>query len=132
MVEFFVYDFDRVAAECKKVTPEMRPVCFKSLGRDAAGQTLRDPRRIAIICNKAPEDYRDECLGGGLNVIVDFWGEKLGDQAAELCHVVSTKRKEACYRVLASRIPNIFMDKEARKTQCDYFELEFQNLCSLR
>ena len=132
MLELFNYDFDRVSAECKKVPLEMRSVCFKSFGRDAAGQTLRDPRHIVIICDKAPEDYRDECLGGGLNVIVDFWGEKLGDQAAELCRVVTTERKEACYKVLALRIPGIFTDKETRKLQCGYFEPEYQNLCEVR
>lgn len=105
------YDFDKVAAECSKTPASMVSVCFKSFGRDAAGHTLRNPQKIVEICNKVPKEpkgYREECATGAVNVIVDFWGPELKNQANELCHLLQEPGKRACYSTLASRIVDIF------------------------
>jgi plastocyanin len=105
------YDFDKVAAECLKAPDSLISVCFKSFGRDAAGHTLRNPQKIVEICNKVPKDsqgYHEECATGAVNVIVDFWGPALRNQAHELCRIIEEPGKRVCYTTLASRIKDVF------------------------
>lgn len=107
------YNFDKVAAECLKTPDSFISVCFKSFGRDAAGHTLRNPQKIVEICSKVPkgpEGYHEECATGAVNVIVDFWGPALRNQAHELCREISEPGKRACYTTLASRIKDVFGD----------------------
>ncbi len=128
MLKLFNYDFDKVATECLKASKDMIGVCFKSMGRDAAGQTLRDPVKTKAICDKSKK-YFDDCMNGALNVFVDFWGGDLKGQASELCMLLDTNNKVNCYTVLAGRIPNI-TSISAKKTEiCNTFEEKYQYLC---
>lgn len=111
MLTFSNYDFDKVAAECAKAPASLIPVCFKSFGRDAAGHTLRNPEKIVEICDKVPKEsqgYHEECATGAVNVIVDFWGADLKNQANELCRMLGEPGKRACYQTLAGRMADIF------------------------
>jgi len=128
------YDFAHVATECLQVPrKDMTAICFKSLGRDAAGYTLRDPARILELCNYAPKEngYYEECLSGGLNVIIDFWGPALEHQATELCRLTKDMYKKTCYTILANRLPNLFSDIEKQTRICNGFELNYQHLCKI-
>jgi plastocyanin len=125
------YNFGRVAEICQATPESMIPVCFKSLGRDAAGHTLRNPDKIVDICGKViGTEYYDECIYGAVNVIVDFWGEKLEGQASELCGLLVESEKLACYQVLAGRLPGLFNLPAERLSICNTFEPEFQWLCN--
>ena len=85
-----------VVDECLNATLPMIPVCFNSYGRDSAGNVLRGPVRIVELCDKVPkiEDYHDQCIIGALNVIIDFWGPDLEDQASQLCYILNDNDKE--------------------------------------
>jgi len=115
-----------------KVRPDMVSVCFKSLGRDAAGHTLRDPQKIVDICNKVPREsnYYEQCLIGAVNVIVDFWGDKVGDKASELCKMAPEPGKKACYSTLYSRLFDVFASVSQRKSVCSTFEEEYKSYCN--
>jgi len=125
------YNFDEVIGECYNVPENMVPVCFQSLGRDIAGYTLRDPKRIAELCGKVPKDnyYYDDCINGAVNVIVDFWGPGLKDQATALCRLVGEPNKKICYGILADAILFIFMTPEEASPLCESFEEEYKNFC---
>lgn len=123
------YDFNKVVQECKKSREDMIPVCYKSYGRDAAGHTLRNPVKILDLCDKVPREYYDQCITGAVNVIVDFWGSALKDQAAELCQLTPSIGKQACWRTLAWRITDVFTDKTSQQVRCGEFEENYQYLC---
>jgi hypothetical protein len=81
------------------------------MGRDIAGNTLRDPERILALCDNAPRqnNYYNSCIYGALNVIVDFWGPRLGNQAREFCALVADADTQAsCYTTLERREQEIF------------------------
>ena len=128
------YDFKTVAQECVTVPrDDMRSVCFKSLGRDAAGHTLRNADKIVALCDYVPReaDYYDQCVIGAVNVIVDFWGPGLKGQASELCVKISDAAgKEICYQTLAGRLPGIFAKQSDRQAVCATFEPAFISLCA--
>src|SRR3989344_5631082 len=59
-------------------------------------------------------------------VIVDVWGEKLEDQAAQVCKLLSTSdRKKACYELLAWRITDVFAEVSEQTRHCAMFEPEY-------
>lgn len=129
MLTLYDYDFDRVAKECLNARPDMVKICFKSYGRDAAGHVLRRPRRISALCEKVPERYYENCVVGALNVVVEFWGGSLKDQASELCRILPAKGKNVCYSTLSGRLQDVFNDDAKRRTVCDGFEEEYRGFC---
>jgi plastocyanin len=131
MLRVYEGDFARVAAECLRARPEMVPVCFDSFGRDVATQALRDPARILDLCDKAPREggLYAKCLAGAVPVITDFWGPRLGDQAAELCRRAPADAKPTCYTTLHNRIVDLFAESADRRRACETFEADFRKLC---
>lgn len=131
MLTLYKYDFDKVAVECLKAPENMVSVCFRSFGRDVAGQTLRNPSEITRLCDKAPvrSGYRNDCVVGALNVIVDFWGPELQGQATELCTMLSGEQKNTCYTTLSGRLRDLFSTSDERAKVCATFEEEYQKLC---
>jgi len=131
MLTIYNYDFDRVRQECMKAPKNMLAVCFKSYGRDAAGNSLRDPQKIINICNNVVDnnEYYDQCIIGALNVIVDFWGDGLSDQASQLCKLTTQHEKIFCYNVLNSRLHDVFQTPAQRATICNSFESQYQYIC---
>lgn len=123
-------DFKKVAAECTRAPKDMVSVCFQSFGRDAAGNTLRNPQKIKTLCDLAPQgDLYGRCVTGALNVIVDFWGSGLTREASDLCAIIPDQGKKNCYSTLAGRLMDIFKSDEERKKGCGYFEPAYQSLC---
>lgn len=129
MLEIGQYDFNFVVQECRKAPANFREVCYKSMGRDVAGKTLREPQKIINLCQTADSGYFDNCIYGGLNVIIDFWGENLHDQASKLCKLLPENHKTNCYQTLAGRITGIFVNNESRQLVCDTFEENYRTLC---
>lgn len=133
MLTIFNYDFNKVISECLKAPKDMIPICFKSLGRDAAGFSLRNIQKIMTICELVPGDNNyNQCIIGALNVIIDFWGANVNEKAAELCKLITRRSaKDSCYRTLSDRLFDIFPpnDVSSRKAICNTFEKEYQSYC---
>lgn len=105
------FDFPAVLQQCLAARESAREACFISFGRDAAGFSLRDPHEILAICDDVPRErgYYSNCLYGGLNVIIDFWGSKLEHQGDEFCSLVEEEAMRAdCYKTLEARKAGIF------------------------
>jgi plastocyanin len=130
MLSLNSYDFAKVGRECTKSPADMIDVCFKSLGRDAAGNSLRDPAKILKICNSLPNSkYFDTCIEGAVNVIIDFWGGELSNQASGLCTILPADHKKACFSIVASRITDITNDPQKQTVICNSIDKEYQSLC---
>lgn len=129
------YNFEGVVKDCERAPSNMVPICFRSFGRDAAGHTLRNPSKILDLCDKVlasrsgPKSHYKECIYGALNVIVDFWGPALKDQAAEFCKLTPSIGKNHCWATLAWRIKDVFSDPAIQKIRCDEFEESYKHLC---
>ncbi len=130
MLDIFKYDFNPLVEQCLKAPEDMIGVCFKSYGRDAAGQTLRDPIKIAALCQKVPQVYFQECIRGALHVDIEFWGENMTNQPQQLCSQLDSDNKVFCYNVLTSRMKEIFGANLSKiKKVCEYFEKDFTKSC---
>lgn len=130
MLTILNYDFDKVARECFKAPKKLMSVCFKSYGRDASGHSLRDPAKIKKLCDKIPlGEYRNQCAIGAVNVIIDFWGPELKNQATDLCRILNEPEKNNCYTALVGRLGDLFNTKEEHNKICQEFEERYKNLC---
>jgi hypothetical protein len=131
MLALYDYDFAKVAEECRGLARQLPRVCYRSLGRDIAGITHRRPAAIVALCGGLPRPAEsfDPCLGGALEVIVDFWGEALRGQASELCRLASDPSKQLCYAVLAGRLGDLYAREEDRALACSSFEPAYRSLC---
>lgn len=130
MLHLFNYDFLPITRECLAAPDNMVSVCFKSMGRDIAGQTLRDPDKISKLCQDSPKKYFRNCLSGALNVIVDFWGENVENQPHQLCNLQNQDDLGYCYNLLGERLKDIFgSDKPKIKTICEASDKLYVNNC---
>ena len=130
MLTLSKYSFEKVAAECQNAPKSLISTCFRSYGRDAAGTVLRNPKGIIEKCSLVPDSYLNECILGAENVIVDFWGPNLQNQATELCKMVTKDDvKNACYSNLASRLPGLFESDPKIYSICNSFEPKYRQLC---
>lgn len=122
------YDFKKIADYCLKAPATMIPVCIKSYGRDAAGNSLRDPEKIMSLCKNISPGKRRDCVIGAVNVIIDFWGHDLKDQASVLCKL-SEDDKAFCYDNLIGRLTGLFNKKTEILAVCDTMEISYANKC---
>lgn len=126
-------DGNRIIEQCLKAPEGSIPVCFRSWGRDLASIYLRDVNQIARGCEAVPKtsNYYDQCISGGLNVVIDFWGGRLQDEAAWLCYLVPEDHKHPCYYELAYRVKDIFGDPTQFGQVCRHIEANYQYLCEV-
>ncbi|HLD97433.1 MAG TPA: hypothetical protein VI934_03765 [Candidatus Nanoarchaeia archaeon] len=127
------YNFSRVAEQCRNSPKDIVEVCFQSFGRDIAGFTLRDSKRIVEGCSIVPREGQnyERCIVGALYVIVDFFGPALRSQGSGLCALVTEPAKKECYAALNARLKHVFgSDNKTKQVVCGTFEKEYQYLCS--
>jgi hypothetical protein len=77
-----------------------------------------------------PDEYYDQCVVGALNVVVEFWGDSLKGQAAELCRALPAAGKEICYSALNGRLQDVFREDPERRRVCESFEEGYRSVCS--
>lgn len=132
MLNLFGHDYGKIIDQCLVAPNKMIGPCFQSLGRDIAGQSLRSGEKIYKVCQMVPGLYFDLCLSGGLNVVIDFWGESLWDQAVNLCKLVeATESKKYCYTVYSSRLKGLYgSDRGKIEAHCQLSEENFREICS--
>lgn len=131
MLDIGGYNFDFVTENCLTAPKNMIDTCFQSEGRDAAGHSLRNPEKIITICSKVPTQYYSNCITGALNVIIEFWADKMDDKPHKLCQLIQDGgAKNSCYSVLSSRLEGIYgTDKKKTSQSCEYFEPRFKSSC---
>ena len=108
MLDVYKFDFEEVSAECLNTPQDYRDSCFISLGRDIAGITLRDNKSIVEKCSFVDSRFRYFCYTGAVNVIIDFWGEKLGTQADDFCNLLFGIDQVNCKGIVAARKIDVF------------------------
>ena len=118
MLDLNNHDFSKVIPLCEKAPENMRHTCFQSLGRDIAGQVLRDPERINSICTTISSQYYSDCMKGSLYVIMEFWGERITSQSDDYCKIQPDfQSKKECYTLAGSRLNDIFGKNTQKKNE---------------
>ena len=66
VLTFLNYDFAQAFTQCERVTGDHQTTCFRSLGRDISGFTLRDPQRVTELCGLGKGDQVRQCFIGAV------------------------------------------------------------------
>ncbi|HEY5549830.1 MAG TPA: hypothetical protein VIK37_01335 [Candidatus Saccharimonadales bacterium] len=95
------YDFGQVFGLCKQVEDAFRITCYRSLGRDASGQTVSDVEGTKLKCLLGPDvESRQYCVMGAVTDFVAYFHDD--QKAKELCASLPGELQEKCYNAANS------------------------------
>jgi hypothetical protein len=86
----------KTAETCSTVEKGWTSACFRSLGRDSAGQAHEDPAKIKDFCAYAsPYGGEAACITGAAEAMTGNFGT--GRPAVALCKTTSAEFRDGCY-----------------------------------
>jgi hypothetical protein len=120
-------DWERTAEICASVEPDWVSECFESYGRDASGQTRRDPEETMEICAiTRPYGGEDECIRFAAMDLVENYSA--GTQAAAFCNATTPALEPRCYEALGSILGRFRTTRAARATDCRALTTDRRNV----
>ena len=121
-------DFAAAARQCERAPASMVPVCFMSLGRDAAAYSGRDDRKGVRLCSQAPEARVPACIIGLAKNRVDVTADAA--DGFTFCRVVPAgAAKTACYQAVGAQVSVLVAAPAARERACACAERGFVAAC---
>ncbi len=124
------YDQARVGQLCTQAPAAYVATCMQSIGRESIGKHNYEAKGMVGDCTRAagPAHF-DDCIAGGLKVIMDFYGTKLDQEAIGVCTLLPTGHQARCFRTLYDYSERHFPGRAAQQ-QCQYFPKAYQNFCT--
>ncbi len=127
VLTFLNYDFAQAFTQCERVTGDHQTTCFRSLGRDISGFTLRDPQRVTELCGLGKGDQVRQCFIGAVK---DFMlTDASPDPGLAFCRHLDDQFKADCYSTLAEIVVTLYSDREQRNLACRKGESEYVDTC---
>jgi hypothetical protein len=110
-------DWNRTAETCARVERDFVDECFQSFGRDVSTRSTRDPETIAELCAVArPYGHEPDCvLAAAFDITTNFSN---GEQARDLCGIVSANVQATCFYGLGSALSRFRMTPGGRIADC--------------
>lgn len=129
VLQMFPGDFQKVAEACSDAPESYRRQCFQSMGRDAGGNFHGNPAGAIDACSKAPKGTpRIDCIMGASQDT--FWDPSGQGAAVNFCALVDDKaEKDACYRTIISRAPEVLLDEASLAAFCTIVEDPYRAQC---
>ena len=129
IASLFQWDFTAVSEECVEAPRAAQHHCFRSMGRDVAGFTSRDPhssiKQCATVIDPTNQAY---CIEGAVQD--GFWDASGADKAAEMCRLVEgISIQFACYRTIVFRALELYESKSEYLGFCEMIEADFRTWC---
>jgi hypothetical protein len=109
-------DWRRTAAWCRRAESRWIGICFQSMGRDAAGQTRSDLRRLWEICRQARPDGEGECLFGAVRDVLNERPDN--PRARHLCEGAPDAHRAYCFYGLGSLVGTVHRARAERERVC--------------
>lgn len=127
VLTFLNYDFAQAFTQCERVTGEHQTTCFRSLGRDISGFTLRDPQRVTELCGLGKGDQVRQCFIGAVKDFI--LTDASPDPGLAFCRHLDGQFKQDCYSTLAEMVVTLYSDREQRNQACRKGESEYVDTC---
>jgi hypothetical protein len=127
ILTFLNYDFPQAFNYCARVQGEHQTTCYRSLGRDISGYTLRDAKRVNQLCRLGMGDQVTQCFIGAVKDFI------LTDASPEpglaLCRSLDAPFKKDCYATVGEMVVPLFDDKALRVQACRKGEDDYVESC---
>ena len=127
VLTFLNYDFAQAFTQCERVTGDHQTTCFRSLGRDISGFTLRDPQRVTELCGLGKGDQVRQCFIGAVKDFI--LTDASPDAGLAFCRHLDGQFKQDCYSTLAEMVVTLYSDREQRNQACRKGESEYVDTC---
>ena len=110
-------DWAETASYCAAAERNWVSACFRSLGRDSAGQAHEDPLKIIEFCAEArAAGGEGTCIDGAARAMTGNF--KNGKPAADLCDMADSRYREQCYYGIGT-VMGLYGSTEAvRRADC--------------
>lgn len=107
----------KAAQSCDTAPDDMRPICYRSLGRDITAKARRDPGKTRRYCDQGAEAYRKWCYFGAVKALID-WGAR-AEPGMVFCGVLGSARGSLlCYQAVGEQIRALVGPEAKRATLC--------------
>ena len=127
VLTFLNYDFAQAFTQCARVEGEHQTTCYRSLGRDISGYTLRDAVRVNELCRLGQADQIRQCFIGAVKDFI--LTDANPDPGLALCRSLDGPFKRDCYATVGEMVIPLFDDKEKRAQACRKGEDEYVDAC---
>ena len=127
ILTFLNYDFAQAFEQCGRVQGEHQITCYRSLGREISGFTLRDARRVNEMCRLGRGNQVQECFIGAVKDFI--FTDASPDPGLALCRSLDPQFKKECYATVGEMIVPLFDDKNRRAQSCRKGEDEYIETC---
>jgi hypothetical protein len=121
------YDYGKTARECDKAPGDYALVCYRSLGRDISGSTLRNPDKSLALCQQGTPAYWNECFIGAVKDFINT--DQKTEDALLLCQKAPVTAKESCYGGIGEILADLIVDPQARAKECAKAEEGYVAFC---
>jgi hypothetical protein len=110
-------DWKETAEYCGAVEPNWVSACFRSLGRDSAGQAHEDPVKILEFCALAREAGGERsCIDGAARAMTANF--KNGRPASVLCNMAAAEHRKQCYYAVGRIMSQYGRSEAVRRANC--------------
>jgi len=127
VLTFLNYDFGQAFAQCARVDGEHQTTCYRSLGRDISGYTLRDAARVNELCRLGHGDQIQQCFIGAVKDFI--LTDANPDPGLALCRSLDGPFKKDCYATVGEMVVPLFDDKNKRTQACRRGEDAYIDAC---
>ena len=127
VLTFLNYDFAQAFAQCARVEGEHQTTCYRSLGRDISGYTLRDAVRVNELCRLGQGDQIRQCFIGAVKDFI--LTDANPDPGLALCRSLDGPFKKDCYATVGEMVVPLFDDKNKRAQACRRGEDDYVDAC---
>jgi len=127
VLTFLNYDFAQAFTQCARVEGEHQTTCYRSLGRDISGFTLRDSGRVNELCRLGQGDQVRQCFIGAVKDFI--LTDASPDPGLALCRSLDGPFKKDCYATVGEMSVPLFDDKDKRAQACRKGEDEYVEAC---
>jgi hypothetical protein len=107
----------KAAAVCDTAPEDMRPVCYRSLGRDITAKAGRDPRKTRRYCDLSADAYRKWCYFGAVKALVD-WDASIEAGMAFCGALGDAPGSVLCYHALGEQVRALIGPQVEREKLC--------------
>ena len=108
-------DWEKTAAWCRKAEEGWVATCFQSLGRDASGRSLQDPKEILRICALGG-DMEGECIYGAARDITSM--DAGARRSTGFCKQAPADRRAHCFNGIGTILGGFARESAERKAAC--------------
>jgi hypothetical protein len=127
ILTFLDYDFAQAFLQCERVAAEHQTTCYRSLGRDISGYTLRDSERVTQLCGLGRGDQVRQCFIGAVKDFI--LTDASPDPGLALCRKLDGAFKHDCYGTVGEMVVTLYSDPAQRNEACRKGEAEYVETC---